>query len=128
MHDLMIAKIDELMQREIEFETLDESCQREYILDALKSCLSHANSMYDSTVTDKNQPSHYRIAVQQTLYTFAVLQDESGLADTSQTFGLTLTQLLKELQEMTCKANTEKSPATMREAFFASQFDTYAEG
>lgn len=125
MHNLMIAKIDELMQREIKFEIPDESCQRKYVLDALKLCLNHTASMYDSTVTDKNQPSHYRIAVQQTLYTFAVLQDGAGLAVTG-AFGLALTQLLKELEEMIRKTNTEKSPATMREAFFASQFDTYA--
>ena len=110
MHDLMIAKIDELMQREIEFENLDESCQREYILDALKSCFSHSASAYDSTVADEEQLSRdrfavlqslYRISAQQILYTFAVLQDKSGLADTSETFGLALKQLLRDLLEMT---------------------------
>jgi hypothetical protein len=110
MHDSMIAKIDELMQGEIRFETLDESRQRIYVLDALKSCLCHATSAYDSAVTDEVQPSHdqiaalqtiYMISVRQILYTFAVLQDKSGLADTSTTFGFALKQLLRDLLEMT---------------------------
>ena len=125
MNELMIAKIDELMNLEIEGETRDESDSRDYILGTLKCCISQAGDKYISSVRDKDQDRTNRIAMQQTIHTFEALRSGAGLADMSRDAKSRFQKLLSDLLEMTYGASSEETPTTMRSIFGAMSPGAY---
>ena len=97
MNDLMIAKIEELIQRKIQGETAKESCSRLGILQALKTCLLMAQHNYMSYAPTEHELDCYRIAARQTIHTFLVLHRGLVLSNTSRSFNSAFTNLIAEL-------------------------------
>lgn len=79
MLELIIAKIDEFMDLEIEGETEDESDSRDFILGTLKSCVSQAKDLHIRSIIDRDQDRIELIAVRQTINVFQALYSRAGL-------------------------------------------------